>query len=409
VSTKAEIASRFGELLGKQGYAVEAVSETRVKWSRGSSSVTLLERASGLTASAREAGRTVVNAFALERPSDVAEFVALWKGRSRETGDKDRGKAKEYAERLAELARAQGIPSASAWQKGSSPARVYFGRSGGYAEIRGDGVVDHNQLSLWPSQKKKYAAAMAIYMREIEGAISAESSFWNLYEKFREEAPTLSREQLQAYYRKFNKKYDDGLALDNPVVVSFAELAMEDAQRAIAELDQGRVPNPSWVLPLAQLVVSASGIHRGLVGLRQSGAKTVDDVTLEAARIENPRVLNMDADELAAWRDSGRWRLAGTPEGHQALRELEELQRVPASRRTERQRRREQKARAFYARHSAQRPLFGREIAGSGYSARHIGLLNWGHDPTKRSSPLHELDAAWLAEHPGAAHRRKQR
>jgi len=61
------------------------------------------------------------------------------------------------------------------------------------------------------------------------------------------------------------------------------------------------------------------------------------------------------------------------------------------------------KIRAFYRRHSLGRPLFGKPLGASGLSARHIALLNWGHDPTKPTSPLYRADSQWLQRWPDQA------
>lgn len=172
--------------------------------------------------------------------------------------------------------------------------------------------------------------------------------------------------------------------------------------------------NVRYVLAHVPDAVKKLGQRGGIPGLLRNAdaQRFVERVERTVRQIDDARSLNagavnMSADELAAWRARGTWRLAGTTEGHRALRELEAAKATPPAQRTERHKKRLKKASAFFARHSAQSPLFGGEVGRSGYSARHIGFLNWGHDPTKPSSSLYEQDQDWLYRHPGAAARRR--
>lgn len=105
--------------------------------------------------------------------------------------------------------------------------------------------------------------------------------------------------------------------------------------------------------------------------------------------------VNMSRSELQRWEADPRNALTG-PSGAEGRLSLFRLARGeyhenPAFRR---------KVDAFFARHAASTNLFGAPLKDSGLSARHIALLNWGHDPRKKSSPLHEADLDWLERHP---------
>lgn len=123
----------------------------------------------------------------------------------------------------------------------------------------------------------------------------------------------------------------------------------------------------------------------------------------------NPRVggLNMDADELRAWAKDPRSALASTATGQASLRKLPRIleRYLAGSRMSKEDASWMKKTRDFNWRHLRQ-GTFGREVGQSGYSARHIALKNWGHDPTKTDSPAYRADLAWLKKHPGAAKRR---
>lgn len=108
--------------------------------------------------------------------------------------------------------------------------------------------------------------------------------------------------------------------------------------------------------------------------------------------------INMTGRELRAWASDPRHRLTGEKGAVGRL----SLERIIRGEHNES----EQfaaKVRAFYRRHSLGRPLFGKPIGRSGYSARHIALLNWGHDATKPSSPLFRADREWLRRWPSQA------
>jgi hypothetical protein len=112
--------------------------------------------------------------------------------------------------------------------------------------------------------------------------------------------------------------------------------------------------------------------------------------------------VNMSQAELKAWLKDPRNLLASIDTGHESLRRLslgdEKHDRAFAK-----------KVDNFNTRHALSNNLFGKEVGGSGWSKRAIALKNWGHDPSKKSSPLYEDDRGWLADHPGAEHRRKGR
>jgi len=140
-------------------------------------------------------------------------------------------------------------------------------------------------------------------------------------------------------------------------------------------------------------------------------------------RLRDPaRSVNMSVAEMRAWNADPRSRLASTRVGHYSLRRLAGLTDRPAlatlaaSKWNDKDAKWAKKVIDFNERHIRQieesRPSgrggFGREAHGSGYSPRHIALLNWGHDPTDRRSAVYEDDQRWLERHPGAAERRKK-
>ena len=112
--------------------------------------------------------------------------------------------------------------------------------------------------------------------------------------------------------------------------------------------------------------------------------------------------VNMNQAELKAWVANPRNLLASTATGHESLRRLAEGDHFndPAFAR---------KADNFNTRHMLSGHLFGQEVGKSGWSKRHIALKNWGHDPSKQGSPLHDVDQVWLQEHSGAQARRRGR
>ena len=112
--------------------------------------------------------------------------------------------------------------------------------------------------------------------------------------------------------------------------------------------------------------------------------------------------VNMSHPELWAWHRDQRHHLASTATGLRSLERLVAGDHAKDHAFAE-------KVDNFNRRHSLQSALFGREVGRSGWSKRAIALRNWGHDPSKPSSPLHEADREWLASHPGAEERRKGR
>jgi len=112
--------------------------------------------------------------------------------------------------------------------------------------------------------------------------------------------------------------------------------------------------------------------------------------------------VNMNQAELKAWVANPRNLLASTATGHESLRRLAEGDHFqdPTFAR---------KADNFNTRHMLSGYLFGQEVGKSGWSKRHIALKNWGHDPSKQGSPLHDVDQMWLQAHSGAETRRKGR
>ena len=105
--------------------------------------------------------------------------------------------------------------------------------------------------------------------------------------------------------------------------------------------------------------------------------------------------INMSGRDLAVWQADPRNTVTGDngAEGRLSLHRLVQGEhlRNPHFRR---------KVEAFFARHSRSTHLFGKPLGGSGFSARHIALLNWGHDFRKPSSPLYDADLDWLELHP---------
>ena len=112
--------------------------------------------------------------------------------------------------------------------------------------------------------------------------------------------------------------------------------------------------------------------------------------------------VNMNHKELADWLENPRNLLASLETGHISLRRL-----VQGDHHTDPAFAR--KVDNFNNRHAAQGRLFGQEVGHSGWSKRAIALRNWGHDPSKPSSPLYSADQDWLADHAGTAQRRKGR
>ena len=116
--------------------------------------------------------------------------------------------------------------------------------------------------------------------------------------------------------------------------------------------------------------------------------------------------INMDAAALRAWAKDPRSALASTSTGQESLRKLPGiLTRYLSGRTTEADKQWMKKTKDFNWRHLRQK--FGAEVGKSGYSARHIALMNWGHDPTLQNSPAYRIDRQWLREPPGAADRRR--
>jgi hypothetical protein len=112
--------------------------------------------------------------------------------------------------------------------------------------------------------------------------------------------------------------------------------------------------------------------------------------------------VNMSQGELKAWLKNPRNLLASIETGHESLRRLSKGDHAhdPAFAR---------KVDNFNTRHSLSTHLFGKEVGKSGWSKRAIALRNWGHDPSKASSPLFAEDKKWLREHDGAEGRRQGR
>jgi hypothetical protein len=112
--------------------------------------------------------------------------------------------------------------------------------------------------------------------------------------------------------------------------------------------------------------------------------------------------VNMSQAELKAWLKNPRNLLASIATGHESLRRLaagDHAYDEAFARKVDN----------FNTRHGLSTNLFGAEVGGSGWSKRAIALKNWGHDPSKKNSALHEADQEWLADHAGAAARRKDR
>ena len=115
--------------------------------------------------------------------------------------------------------------------------------------------------------------------------------------------------------------------------------------------------------------------------------------------------VNMTVQELRAWAKDPRHKLASTAVGHYSLTRIPELVQKPERSWTEDDYEWAQKVVNFNHRHLQQvvkaheerggKGGFGREVGRSGYSKRHIALLNWGHDPGKEDSPAFEADAEW--------------
>jgi len=118
--------------------------------------------------------------------------------------------------------------------------------------------------------------------------------------------------------------------------------------------------------------------------------------------------VNMSVAELRAWAKDPRHKLASTAVGHYSLTRIPELVQKPERNWTEDDYEWAQKVVNFNHRHLQQvvkaheerggKGGFGREVGRSGYSKRHIALLNWGHDPGKEDSPAFEADAEWQDE-----------
>lgn len=113
--------------------------------------------------------------------------------------------------------------------------------------------------------------------------------------------------------------------------------------------------------------------------------------------------LNMTRRELASWLRDPRNELTGErgAVGRLSLARLVRGDHLhdPAFAR---------KVENFIRRHSRSSHLFGRPLQNSGFSARHIALLNWGHNPTAKDSPLADADAEWLDLHPEQRHARER-
>jgi len=118
--------------------------------------------------------------------------------------------------------------------------------------------------------------------------------------------------------------------------------------------------------------------------------------------------VNMSVVELRAWARDPRHKLASTAVGHYSLTRIPELVQKPERNWTEDDYEWAQKVVDFNWRHLQQvvkaheerggKGGFGREVGRSGYSKRHIALLNWGHDPGKEDSPAYEADIEWQDE-----------
>lgn len=112
--------------------------------------------------------------------------------------------------------------------------------------------------------------------------------------------------------------------------------------------------------------------------------------------------VNMNRAELKEWLNNPRHLLASTQTGHDSLRRLAMGEHYHNQMFAE-------TVDNFNTRHGLQGNLFGHEVGKSGWSKRAIALKNWGHDPSKASSPLHSADQDWLARNPAAASHRKGR
>lgn len=112
--------------------------------------------------------------------------------------------------------------------------------------------------------------------------------------------------------------------------------------------------------------------------------------------------VNMNHAALSAWLRDPRHLLASTETGLESLRRLVagDHYHDPDF---------AQKVDNFNTRHGLQRHTFGQEVMQSGYSKRHIALKNWGHDPARADSPLHDSDEQWKHIHAGAGKRRNTR
>ena len=112
--------------------------------------------------------------------------------------------------------------------------------------------------------------------------------------------------------------------------------------------------------------------------------------------------VNMSQPELRAWKANWRRYAASTATGQTSLDRLADgdhfFDEAFAA-----------KVDNFNARHLTQQQLFGAEVQRTGWSKRAIALRNWGHDPSKVSSPAYDADLAWLDDHPGAGQRRTSR
>ncbi len=117
----------------------------------------------------------------------------------------------------------------------------------------------------------------------------------------------------------------------------------------------------------------------------------------------------MTHDDVRRWQANARHKLASGAPGWASLTEIERMLRTPPQAWTEREWAHARRVCNFNARHLASAQLFGAEVGKSGWSKRAIALLNWGHDPSKRTSPAFAADVTWLAAHPGAVERRRGR
>ncbi len=104
--------------------------------------------------------------------------------------------------------------------------------------------------------------------------------------------------------------------------------------------------------------------------------------------------VNMTHAELTAWLANPEHKLASGTVGWQSLRRIVAMLDPARARPWTRDEEHHAKVvEAFNARHLAQ-ATFGRPVA-PGLSRRHVALMNWGHDPRKRSSPAYAAHVEW--------------